>query len=688
MNIKLKTMCNNRQNPFLTNKYNTPYNTFPFNDIKIEDYEPAIEKGIEEEIIQINKIVNNTEPASFENTILALDKSGEILEKVSTVLGNLLNAEATEELQNLAQLMIPKLAKHSNNIYLNEKLFKRIKDVKDSIQRQKLNDEQKMLINKYYKNFVRNGASLSNDKKKTYRVCSEKLSILSLKFEQNNLKDKNSYELQITKKTDLVGLPEGLINLASEKAKDKGKAGWLFTLDAPCYIPFMKYSAKRDLRKNMYMAYNTISFKGNNYDNQNIVKQIVNTRLNLANTLGFKSYADYILNNRMAENRHNVYRLLNNLKEKYMPIAEKEIAEVSSLAKELDNIEKLMPWDWQYYSEILKKQKYNYDEEKSRVYFKLENVITGVFNLATKLYGIKFKENNSIPKYHKDIKVYEVFDKNGDFLSILYTDFFPRSTKQSGAWMTEFKSQYIDNGINIRPHVSLVMNFNPPTSDKPSLLTHSELNTFLHEFGHALHGMLSNVTYKGLSGTNVLRDFVELPSQIMENYSVESEFLNTFAKHFKSGENMPESEISKIKDSENFNIGYSCIRQLSFGFLDMAWHSITEEFNDNIETYEKKSFNGLTMMPQIAGTCMSTQFGHIFSGGYASGYYGYKWAEVLDADAFSVFKENGIFNKDTAKSFRENILSKGGSQPPMQLYIKFRGKKPTIEALLKRNGIN
>lgn len=680
-------MNENTTNPFLVKNYNTPHNTLPFNLIGIEHYEPAIEEGIKEEMDEINRIIENTEKPDFENTIAALDKSGETLEKVTNMLGNMLNAESTDELQELAQKVMPRLTEHSNNISLNEKLFERVKAVKDNAENENLNGEQKMLVDKYYKSFVRNGALLDEKQKEQYRQLTEQLSLLTLTFEQNSLKDKNDFTLHITDSSQIEGLPEGLISMAAANASANGMEGWLFTLDAPCYVPFMKYCRNRELRKEMYMGYNTVSNRDNIYNNSEIVRHIANLRIEVANLLGYKTYADYVLDNRMAENSGNVYNLLNKLKDSYMPVAEKETETIAALASERDGITDLMPWDWSYYSEILRKEKYDFDEEKLREYFELDKVIEGVFGLATRLYGITFRESTEIPVYHKDVRSFEVFDENGEYLAVLYTDFYPRPTKQSGAWMTEFKGQWMENGKDSRPHVSLVMNFNPPTDGKPALLNHSELNTFLHEFGHALHGMLSKVTYRSLSGTSVYRDFVELPSQIMENFAVEKDFLNTFARHYITGEVMPESEIAKIKAAENFNAGYACIRQVSFGLLDMAWHTLTEDFTGNVEEFEKEAFKPVSLMPQIAGTCMSTQFGHIFSGGYAAGYYGYKWAEVLDADAFSVFKENGIFDKATAASFRNNILSKGGSEHPMDLYIRFRGKKPTIDALLKRNGI-
>lgn len=675
-------------NPFLI-AYNTPHETVPFDRIKITDYEPAIRKGMEEENLEIKSIVDNTETPTFQNTVLALEQSGKLLEKVTTVFFNVMSAETNDELDAIAEKLMPELSEHSNNISLNPKLFERVKAVYAGKESMKLSIEEERLLEKTYDGFVRNGANLNDEDKEKFRKLSMDLSSLTLKFSQNHLKETNKYELHITDKNDLAGLPESAIEAAHQTAKEKVKDGWIFTLQAPSYIPFMKYSENRELRKTLYMAYNTQCTHGDELDNTEIVRQLVNTRMELAQLLGFKDYADYVLRKRMAENSENVYNLLNNLIEAYTPTANKEIKEIENIAKRLEGDDfELMPWDFSYYSEKLKNEKYNLDEEALRPYFELNNVKKGVFGLATKLYGITFRENKDIPVYHHDVQAFEVYDKDETFLAVLYTDFHPREGKRSGAWMTSYKEQWIeDNGTNSRPHVSVTMNFTKPTADKPALLTFNEVNTFLHEFGHALHGIFANTRFQCMSGTNVYWDFVELPSQIMENFAVEKDFLNTFAKHYITGEAIPENLIKSIVDSQNFNVAYACLRQVSFGLLDMAWYTRTERFDSDVKEFEKSAWQRAQLLPQIDDTCMSVQFGHIMSGGYSAGYYSYKWAEVLDADAFSLFKEKGIFNREVAQSFRENILSKGGTEHPMKLYKRFRGKEPAIDALLKRNGI-
>ena len=677
----------NSTNPFIRDSFNTPHGTFPFDEIKYEDYEAAIEQGMADELEEINKIISCDESPDFDNTILALENSGRTLELTTTVLGNFMSAMATDELNAIAERVMPKLTEHSNKITLNKRLFERIRYINDNVDKLNLNEEQKMLVDKYYKSFTRNGALLNDKEKEEFNAITLELSLLTLTFEQNNLKDKNRFTFHTDNADDVKGIPQSILALANAKAKEKGDEGWTFTLDSPLYVPFMKYAADRELRHKLYMAYNTISTKGDEFDNKENIRRIVNLRHKVANLLGYDTYAQYVLSNRMAENCGNVYEMLDTLTENYLPLARKEYDSVSKIADELDGITELMPWDWAYYSEKLRKKEYELDEEQIKEYFEINDVIKGVFGLATRLYGITFKQNDEILVYHKDVKAFEVYDADGSYIAVLYTDFYPRETKQSGAWMTEYMPQWKDADGDHRPHISLVMNFNPPTEGKPSLLTHGEVMTFLHEFGHALHGMLSDVTYKSISGTNVYRDFVELPSQFMENYSTEKEFLNTFAKSHETGEPMPDELIMKIKKAENFNAGYACTRQVSFASLDMAWHDMDKAFDGDVEKFEKDVFNKYAVLPPVSRTMMSTQFGHIFSGGYAAGYYGYKWAEILDADAFSKFKENGIFDKATAQSFRDNILSKGGSEHPMDLYVKFRGRKPTIDALLKRNGI-
>lgn len=674
------------QNPFLT-AYNTPHETIPFHLIKTEHFEPAVLVGMEEQNREIEEIINNPETPTFANTIVALERSGKTLDRITTVFGNLLSAETNDEMQAIAERIMPQLTEHSNNISLNEKLFSRIKSVYESKEKESLNQEESMLLNKTYDGFIRSGANLSDEHKERLRKLSSELSVLTLKFSQNNLKEKNSYELPLILE-QLEGLPDSALVAYAQTAKDKGKEDYIVTLEAPSFIPFMKYCKNRELREQLYRAYNTQCTHDNEYNNLDIVKRLVNLRLELAQLIGFETAADYVLTKRMAANSNNVYQLLNQLLEAYTPTAQKEVAEVQTLAKELEGEEfQLMPWDWAYYSRILKEKKFNIDEEILRPYFELNKVIEGVFGLATRLYGITFQENKDIPVYHTDVKAYEVYDKDNSFLAVLYTDFHPRASKRSGAWMTNYKEQWIDEKGNSRPHVSVTMNFTKPSAEKPALLTFGEVTTFLHEFGHALHGMFANTTYQSMSGTNVYWDFVELPSQIMENFAIEKEFLNTFAKHYKTGESIPSELIQRLVDASNFNVAYACLRQLSFGLLDMAWYTRTTPFDGDVRYYEKEAWKKAQVLPDIEDTCMTVQFSHIMAGGYSAGYYSYKWAEVLDADAFSLFKEKGIFNEETANSFRENVLSKGGTEHPMVLYKNFRGKEPNINALLERNGI-
>ena len=673
-------------NPFLT-AYHTPFETIPFHLIKTEHFEPAIEEGMKVHNQEVDAIIHCPDEPTFHNTIVALEKSGSLLDRVSTVFGNLLSAETSDELEAIAERVMPRLSEHSNNISLNEKLFARIKQVYDETDKEALTPEERMLLQNTYNGFIRSGANLAPEQKERFRQLSAELSVLTLKFSQNNLKETNRYELLLTpEQTD--GLPQSALDAYAQAAKDKNKDGYLVTLHAPSFVPFMKYSTHRALRQQLYMAYNTQCTHDDEFNNLEIVQKLVNLRLERAQLLGFDTVADYVLSRRMAENSTNVYKLLNELLEAYTPTAHQEVEEVKNLAKELEGEDfELMPWDWAYYSEKLKEKKFNLNEEELRPYFELKNVIQGVFGLATRLYGITFEENPDIPVYHPDVKAYEVHDKDGSFLAVLYTDFHPRASKRSGAWMTSYKEQWKDEKGNSRPHVSVTMNFTKPSEDKPALLTFSEVNTFLHEFGHALHGMFANTTYQSMSGTNVYWDFVELPSQIMENFAIEKDFLNTFAKHYQTGENIPEEMIQRIVNASNFNVAYACLRQLSFGLLDMAWYTRTEPFEGDVRSYEKKAWEKAQVLPGIEETCMTVQFSHIMAGGYAAGYYSYKWAEVLDADAFSLFQEKGIFDAATANSFRENVLSKGGTEHPMVLYKRFRGQEPSIDALLKRNGI-
>ncbi|MEA4886461.1 MAG: M3 family metallopeptidase [Bacteroides graminisolvens] len=679
----------NAQNPFFE-KYNTPHQTVPFDKIKNEHYEPAMLEGIKLHEAEIEAIINNPEAPTFANTIVAYEKSGKFLDRVITVFGNLRSAETNDDLQKIAQKMIPLLSEHSNNISLNEKLFQRVKAVYKQKSKLSLTIEQAKLLDDIYDGFVRRGANLQGEARNKYRELSKKLSTLTLQFGENNLKETNNFQLVLTQKEQLAGLPEGIVEAAAQTAREKGVEGWVITLHAPSYVPFMTYASNRELRKELYMAYNTKCTKDNEFNTLEIVKDLVNTRMQIAQLLGYKSYADYTLKERMAESSKNVYKLLDQLLDAYTPTAKAEYNEVQELARSTQGKEfRLMPWDWSYYSDQLKNKKFSLNDEMLRPYFELSNVKEGVFGLATRLYGITFRKNSEIPVYHPDVDAYEVLDKDGSFLAVLYTDFHPRAGKRAGAWMTSFKGQWIDDqtGENSRPHITLVMNFTKPTESKPALLTFDEVNTFLHEFGHGLHGIFANTHYESLSGTSVYRDFVELPSQIMENFAVEKDFLSTFAKHYQTGEIIPDTLVQRIIDSSNFNVAYACLRQVSFGLLDMGWYTRTTPFTGDVKAYEQKAWEKAQILPVVEGTCMSAQFSHIFAGGYSAGYYSYKWAEVLDADAFSLFMQKGIFNQEVAQSFRNNILSKGGTEHPMTLYKRFRGQEPSIDALLIRNGI-
>lgn len=677
-----------KENPFLK-PFATPYGTAPFDLIKIEHYEPAFEKAIKAHQSEIDAIVANPQNPTFSNTIEAIEYSGEMLSRVSSVFFNLLSAESNDEMMEISQRLSPKLSQHSNNISLNEELFKRVKAVYDVRHTSGLTPEQIRLTEKYYENFENSGATLSPEGKEKYRELSMELSKTSLAFGQNNLRETNAFEMVLTDKADLTGLPETLIDAAATKAKSKGKEGWLIDLSAPSYMGFMKYSSRRDLRERLYMAYSTKGVAGGEFDNQENVRKIVNLRLEIARLMGYNTYSEYILKNRMAKNEAAVFGLLDRLAEAFTPTAHQELEDVKSFASEMEGKPfDLQPWDWSYYADKLKDNRFDLNDEMTRPYFELENVKKGVFGLATDLYGLQFVRNRDIQVYHPEVEAYEVFDENGDFLSILYTDFHPRDGKRSGAWMTSFKEQYMRDGKDNRPHVSIVMNFTRPTETKPALLTFDEVKTFLHEFGHALHGMLSKCTYETLSGTSVYRDFVELPSHIMENWLVQKEYLDKFAFHYQTGEKMPEELLQKIVDASNYNTGYATLRQLSFGYLDMAWHSLEAPFQGDIRAFEQDAMARVQLLPVVPETCMSASFSHIFSGGYAAGYYSYKWSEVMDADAFSVFKKNGIFDKETARSFRINILEKGNTEDPMTLFIRFRGQEPSVEALLRRSGVD
>ena len=683
-----------RENP-LFEQYNTPHDTVPFDRISISDFEEAFMEGIRRDDEDTDRIVNDPRKPTFDNTIIRVDDDKDndndhyydLLDRTSTVFFNLLSAETNDELDALAQKMSPILTKHANDIRLNEKLFERIKYVHRH--HRKLTEEEKMLLDNCYDGFVRSGALLDKAGKEKLRQLTEEASTLSLQFSQNLLKENKAFELHITDEAQLEGLPNTAREAAALAAKEKGETGWIFSLDFPSYSPFMTYSTQRELRKRMYMAKNTECTHDNTENNIEICKKRVNLRREIAQLLGYTTYADYVLKHRMASNVRNVYKLLNDLIDAYKPTAVKEVDAIEKLAKKTESKDfKLEPWDFSFYSHKLQLAKYNLDSEMLRPYFELSKVIDGVFGLANKLYGITFKENKDIPVYHQDVKAYEVFDKDGSYLAVFYADFHPRKGKQGGAWMTEYQGQWIDRkGNNVRPHVSVVMNLTKPTEGKPALLTLGEVETFLHEFGHSLHGMFANTRFESLSGTNVWWDFVELPSQFMENYAVEKDFLRTFAFHYKTGEPLPDELIERIVRSRNFMAAYSCLRQVSFGLLDMSYYTKKEAFDEDIIPYEKKAWSKAMVTKQLPNTCMTVQFSHIMAGGYAAGYYSYKWAEVLEADAFSVFKKNGIFDQKTAQSWRDNVLSKGGTKHPMTLYKNFRGSEPTIDALLKRNGI-
>ena len=677
---------NEQKNPFFE-PYGTPHDTVPFDRIRLEHFEEAFMEGIRRDNEQIEKTINNPEKPTFDNTIINTEEDEgyyDLLSRVSTVFFNLLSAETNDEMDALAQKIQPILTQHSNDVRLNPRLFERIRQV--HLHHRRLTPEEKRLLDNCYDGFVRSGALLDDAGKERLRQLTEEASMLSLQFSQNLLKEQKAFTLDIIDEAQLDGLPETAREAAALTAKEQGKQGWVFTLDYPSYSPFMTYSTQRELRRQLYMARNTICTHDNSENNIAICQRLVNLRREIAQLLGYKTYADYVLKRRMASNTRSVYRLLDDLIDAYKPTALKEKEALKKLAHK--DIDKLMPWDAGFYSHKLQMQKYNLDAEMLRPYFELSKVIQGVFGLANRLYGITFRENSAIPVYHPDVKAYEVFDKDGSYLAVFYADFFPRKGKQGGAWMTEYQGQYIDKkGKNVRPHVSVVMNLTKPTEEKPALLTLGEVETFLHEFGHSLHGMFANTRFESLSGTNVWWDFVELPSQFMENYSVEKEFLRTFAFHYQTGEPLPDELIARIVKSRNFMVATACLRQVSFGLLDMAYYTTKDAFTADIIPFEKQAWKKAILGEQLPDTCMTVQFSHIMAGGYAAGYYSYKWAEVLDADAFSVFKRHGIFDPKTAQSFRDNILSRGGTEHPMTLYKRFRGGEPTIDALLKRNGI-
>ncbi|PWG06121.1 M3 family metallopeptidase [Polaribacter aquimarinus] len=663
------------------------FNTAPFSKISNNDYKPAIHKAIEHAKNEIDEIVNNLEAPTFDNTTVALDFTGEKLNRISSIFFNLNSAETNDEIQKIAQEISPWLSEFRNDITLNEKLFQRVKSVYDNGKNLDLTPEQQMLLEKQYKGFARNGANLNENDKIQLREIDAKLSKLSLKFGENVLAETNAFELHLTDIKDLSGLPGSVKEAAKEVAKSKEKEGWVFTLDYPSYIPFLTYADNRELRKKMAIAAGKKAFQDNDFNNEQIVLDIVNLRHQRANLLGYKTHSHFVLEERMAETPETVFKFSNDLLAKAKPAALREFKKLENYAKKLDGIDRLQKWDGAYYSEKLKKEIFDLDQELLKPYFKLENVINGVFEIANRLFDLNFEEILNIDKYHKDVKTYNVTDSENNFIAIFYADFHPRKGKRNGAWMTSYKPQQIKNGINERPHVSIVCNFTKPTETKPSLLTFNEVTTLFHEFGHALHGMLANTTYNSLSGTSVSWDFVELPSQVLENWCYEKEALEIFAKHYKTGEVIPMKYVEKIKESASFHEGMQTLRQLSFGLLDMQWHAQNPSEIKSVKEFENKAFADTKLYPDVLENCMSTAFSHIFQGGYSSGYYSYKWAEVLDADAFEYFLKEGIFNKEIATKFKENILSKGGTEKPMTLYKRFRGQEPKPDALLKRAGL-
>lgn len=685
--ILLVASCGkSHQNPLLSD-FDTPHQTPPFDKIITEHYEPAFDIAIEEAQKEVGQLTSSAEAPTFENTIVALDQIGERMGAISGIFFNL-NACLTDSLmQDIAQNISPKLTSFGHSIHMNPELFARVKTVYEQKENLNLNPEQTTLLENTWKSFIDGGANLEGDVKERFKEISIELSKLSLTFDKNELAETNAYELHVTDEKDLAGLPEGTIEMAAMTAKQKGKEGWIFTLQYPSMGPFMKYADNRKLREKMYRASSSRGIKANENNNEEVIKKITALRLEMANIMGYDTYAAYALTDRMANTPEIVNNFIEELHVASHPFSVKDKKEVEDFAHKTGLQGELQRWDWAYYSNKLMQEKYALDDEMLKPYFKLENTQKGVFDLANRLYGITFKEVNNIPLYHEEVKTYEVYDHDGTFLAILYTDFFPRESKGGGAWMTEFRGQKMVNGKDQRPFVSLVMNFTKPTDTKPSLLTFNEVTTFLHEFGHALHGILGKSTYGSTSMDGVYRDFVELPSQFMENYALEKEWLDTWAVHYQTGEKIPQEYIDKIKKSSNFQSGYASDRQLSLGMVDMAWHTITNPVTESLVDFEQRVMGKTETMPVVKGSAFSTAFGHIFAGGYAAGYYGYKWAEVLDADAFSLFKQNGIFDKATAESFRRNVLEKGASEHPMILYKRFRGQEPTVDALLERSGL-
>lgn len=670
--------------------FDTPHQTLKFSQYPTSEYLQAMRLAMKEHKKEIEKIKNNPEAPTFENTIVALEESGDMLSRIQYCFYNLLSAETSDEMDNIAGEISPEETEHNNVIYQDATLFVRVKAIYDKKETLNLTIEEKKLLEETYESFENMGATLPADKQKEFSELSKQLSVLTLQFQQNVLKSTNEYKLKVADVAQLSGLPQAILDAAKEEAKKDTFEGYVFTLKAPSYVPFMKYADNRELRKTIYLAYNSRSTSGDS-NNIEVLRKIAETRLKIANLLGYKCHADKILRHRMAENKENVYKLLEELLAAYKPTALKEVEAVKNFAASYSiPVAKtdFQPWDWSYYSEKLREKEYAINDEQIKPYLELENVKKGVFGLATRLYGLQFVKNDKIEVYHPEVEAFDVIDKDGKYLAVLYTDFHPREGKSGGAWMTEFKPQWIEkDGTNSRPHISIVMNFTRPTENEPSLLTFDELTTFLHEFGHSIHGMVANSRFASLSGTNVYRDFVELPSQLMENWALEKEYLDSFAKHYKTGEKIPAELIEKIRRAANFNTGYFTLRQLSFGYLDMAWHTLETPYTGDVKQFEETAWAKTQLLNSVPSSLMSANFTHIFSGGYSAGYYGYKWAEVLDADAFAAFQAEGIFNQQTAERFRREVLEKGGSEHPMTLYKRFRGQEPTIDALLKRNGV-
>lgn len=665
----------------------TSFDLVPFSEIERTDYEPAFEQAIVDAKNEIQQIIDQNEVPDFQNTIEAMAFSGMQLDRISTIFFNLNSAETSDELQNIAQSVAPKLSSFANDISLNPDLFARVKKVYETVDLTTLTTEQKTLLDKTYKGFVRNGALLNEKDQAKLREIDAQLAVLSLKFNENVLAETNAYQLHITNEIDLEGLPGGAVEAAKNQAEQRGLEGYVFTLDYPSYIPFVTYAENRELRKEIAVANGKKGFQNNDFNNEQIVRDLVKLRDQRAKLLGYENHAAFVLEERMAQTPGKVLEFLNNLLEKAKPAAKRELTELTAYAQKQDQIDRLEKWDANYYSEKLKQERFQLDDEVLKPYFKLENVLKGVFEVAERLYGLQFKEVHHIDKYHTDVQTFEVTNEHDELTAVFYADFFPRKGKRNGAWMTSFKSQWIKDGVNQRPHISIVCNFTPPTSSKPSLLTFNEVTTLFHEFGHALHGMLANTTYPSLSGTSVYWDFVELPSQILENWVYEPETLALFAKHYETGATIPQEYIDKIKESSNFLEGLATVRQLSFGLLDMGWHTQVPDIGTGLKEFENQQFESTKMFPDVTENAMSTSFSHIFAGGYSAGYYSYKWAEVLDADAFDYFKQNGIFNKEIASKFKDDVLSQGGTDHPMTLYKKFRGQEPSPDALLKRAGL-